>query len=89
VPGYAGELNKIYLLQRVQRQGLGQQLLCAVARRFMERGVTSMLLFGEPTNPSNGFYEALGAERLYSDKGEFHGGYGWRDLATLVERCRG
>jgi ribosomal protein S18 acetylase RimI-like enzyme len=87
VPGYTGELNKIYLLQRVQRQGLGRRLLCAVARRFMERGVTSMLLFGEATNPSNGFYEAFGAERLYSDAGEFNGGYGWRNLATLVERC--
>jgi GNAT superfamily N-acetyltransferase len=84
VPGYAGELNKIYLLQRVQRQGLGRFLLCAVARRFIERGVTSMLLFGDAANPSNGFYEAFGAERLYSDAGEFHGGYGWRDLRRLV-----
>lgn len=89
VPGYGGELNKIYLLQRVQRQGLGRRLLCAVAGRFVERGVSSMLLFGDATNASNGFYEALGAERLYSDTGEFHGGYGWHDLAMLVERCRG
>jgi ribosomal protein S18 acetylase RimI-like enzyme len=89
VPGYAGELNKIYLLRRVQRQGLGRLLLCAVARRFIERGVTSMLLFGDAENPSNGFYEALGAERLYSDTGEFNGGYGWRDLGALVEGpCR-
>jgi GNAT superfamily N-acetyltransferase len=87
VPGYAGELNKIYLLQRVQRQGLGRQLLSAVARRFLERGVTSMLLFGDAKNPSNGFYEAFGAERLYSDTGQFNGGYGWRDLGALVERC--
>src|ERR1044071_3433633 len=28
VPGYAGELKKIYLLQRVQRRGLGRLLLC-------------------------------------------------------------
>jgi ribosomal protein S18 acetylase RimI-like enzyme len=87
VPGFAGELNKIYLLPRVQRRGLGRDLLCAVARRFMERGVTSMLLFGEATNPSNGFYEAFDAERLCSDAGEFNGGYGWRDLGVLVERC--
>jgi hypothetical protein len=46
-----------------------------------------MLLFGEATSPSNGFYEAFGAERLYSEKGDFHGGYGWRDLDTLVARC--
>ncbi|MCA9150655.1 MAG: GNAT family N-acetyltransferase [Planctomycetales bacterium] len=88
VPGYAGELNKIYLLKRIQRQGLGRQLLCAVARRFSERGINSMLLFGEATNPSNGFYEAFGAERLYSDHGEFHGGYGWRDLSALLAQSR-
>ncbi len=60
IPGYGGELNKIYLLQRVQRQGLGRRLLCAVARRFVEGGVPSMLLFGDAASPSNGFYEALG-----------------------------
>ena len=48
-----------------------------------------MLLFGEATNPSNGFYEAFGAERLYSSAGEFHGGYGWRDLQLLAVKCDG
>jgi ribosomal protein S18 acetylase RimI-like enzyme len=89
LPGFAGELNKIYVLQRYHRQGIGRLLLCNVARRFLERGVTSMLLFGEATNPSNGFYEAFGAERLYSPSGEFHGGYGWRNLHQLVTRCSG
>lgn len=87
VPGYEGELNKIYLLQRVQKQGLGRRLLGAIAQQFLERGVTSMLLFGDAANASNGFYEAFGAERLLSPNGEFHGGYGWRDLAALVARC--
>ena len=87
VPGFAGELNKIYALQRVHRQGVGRLLLGNVAHRFLGQGVTSMLLFGEATNPSNGFYEAFGAERLYGGNGEFHGGYGWRDLRVLVDRC--
>ena len=87
VPGFAGELNKIYLLRRCHRQGLGRLLLGNVARRFLKQGVTSMLLFGEATNPSNGFYERFGAERLYAESGEFHGGYGWRDLRTLVALC--
>ena len=87
VPGFAGELNKIYVLRRFHRQGIGRLLLYHVARRFIERGVTSMLLFGEATNPSNGFYEVFGAERLYSRSGEFHGGYGWRDLHGLVTQC--
>jgi ribosomal protein S18 acetylase RimI-like enzyme len=87
VPGFAGELNKIYALRRVHRQGVGRLLLCKVAQQFLSRGIASMLLFGEATNPSNGFYEAFGAERLYSEKGEFHGAYGWRDLRELVARC--
>jgi L-amino acid N-acyltransferase YncA len=83
VPGYAGELNKLYVLRRVQRAGLGRQLLQAVAARFREQGVNSMVLFGDAASPANGFYEAHGAVRLYSDRGEFHGGYGWPDLTEL------
>ena len=49
--------------------------------------LTSMLLFGDAANRSNGFYEAFGAVRLYDDTGEFHGGYGWRHLGELVARC--
>jgi ribosomal protein S18 acetylase RimI-like enzyme len=89
VPVLKGELNKIYVLSRVQRQGLGQMLLCAVAARFLAQGVTSMLLFGEPSLPANGFYEAFGADRLYDHAGRFHGGYGWRDLRALATRCAG
>ena len=86
--GFDAELNKIYLLREYHRRGLGKLLLCAAARRFMQNGVRSMLLFGDASNPSNGFYEALGAERLYSDTGEFHGGYGWRDLDKLALLCQ-
>jgi GNAT superfamily N-acetyltransferase len=86
VPDYAGELNKVYLLKRVQRKGLGRQLLLAVAKQFSEQGVNSMLLFGDAQSPSNGFYEAHGAERIYSEHGEFHGAYGWPDLGKLIGR---
>jgi len=89
VPGFEGQLNKIYVLRRCHRQGLGRLLLCNVARRFIDRGITSILLFGEAANPSNSFYEAFGAERLYAENGEFHGAYGWRDLHTLIAKCRG
>lgn len=87
IPGYAGELNKIYLLKRFQRRGLGARLVAAVAGRFLDRGVRSMLLFGDAASTSNGFYEALGAQRLYTPDGEFHGGYGWLDLEALLARC--
>jgi L-amino acid N-acyltransferase YncA len=81
---YAGELNKIYLLREYHRRGLGRRLLGYVARRFLSQGISSMLLFGDAGIPSNGFYEALGAEKLFATNGEFHGGYGWRDLRRLA-----
>jgi ribosomal protein S18 acetylase RimI-like enzyme len=84
VPGFEGELNKIYLLRRYHRRGIGRRLVEKVARRFLQQGISSMLLFGDARSPSNGFYERLGAERLLSDTGEFHGGYGWPDLRRLV-----
>jgi len=87
LPGFAGELNKLYLLRDYQRLGLGRRLVGHVARRFLSQGISSMLLFGEARNPSNGFYEALGAERLITPTGEFHGGYGWRDLQALAAAC--
>ena len=65
-PDFAGELNKIYLLREYHRRGLGRRLLGHVARRFLSQGISSMLLFGDARNPSNLFYEALGAERLFA-----------------------
>ncbi|HEY6977375.1 MAG TPA: GNAT family N-acetyltransferase [Chitinophagaceae bacterium] len=84
LPDFSGELNKIYVLRAYQRQGLGRQLIGHVAPRFLSWGISSMLLFGDAKNPSNGFYEALGAEKLFLKTGEFHGGYGWRNLTALV-----
>src|SRR5262245_19042945 len=86
-PDFAGELNKIYLLRKYHREGLGRCLLGHVARRFLGQGVSSMLLLGDARNPSTGFYEALGAERLFAANGEFHGGYGWRYLRKLAAVC--
>jgi GNAT superfamily N-acetyltransferase len=89
VPGYVGELNKIYLLRRYHRQGLGRRLLGEVARRFLERGINSMVLFGDAHNPSNGFYEAMDGERIIGATAEdFHGAYGWRDLRALAAQCK-
>ncbi|MGB8193472.1 MAG: GNAT family N-acetyltransferase [Chitinophagaceae bacterium] len=87
LPDFSGELNKIYLLRKYHRLGLGKKLLCQVAERFLNQGVSSMLLFGEAHNPTNRFYETLGAEKLFAANGEFHGGYGWRDLKQLIANC--
>jgi L-amino acid N-acyltransferase YncA len=85
---YAAELNKIYLLRKYQKLGLGRQIICKVAKEFIQRGITSMLLFGDANNSSNKFYEQMGAEKLFAANGEFHGGYGWTDLQNLVVNCK-
>lgn len=84
---FSGELNKIYLLKKYHRLGLGRRLLCKVAGEFIQRGIQSMLLFGDAKNRSNGFYEKMGAEKLFAKNGDFHGGYGWKDLRILATRC--
>jgi L-amino acid N-acyltransferase YncA len=81
---YRGELNKIYLLRERHGRGLGRRLLVESARRFLAAGIDSMLLFGDAHSRSNGFYEKMGATRLYAENGDFHGGYGWPNLTHLV-----
>jgi len=85
---FSGELNKIYLLRKYHKLGLGRQLVCKVANEFIKRGINSMLLFGDAINPSNKFYEQMGAEKLFAKNGEFHGGYGWRDLQNLAGKTK-
>ena len=84
-PEYGGELNKIYLRREYQGLGLGKRLLGHVARRFLDRGVTSMWLVGDARNPSARVWLALGAVKTDDDPGT--GNYGWRDLRRLAERC--
>jgi len=84
---YAGELNKIYILKKYQKLGLGRQLICKVAHEFYHRGILSFLLFGDANNPSNKFYEIMGAEKLFAKNGDFHGGYGWKKIEELLSIC--
>src|SRR5262249_25941033 len=83
----SGVLSKIYLLREYQRLGLGRRLVGHVARRFLSQGVHTMVLFGIPQNPSCAFHEVLGGERLFTENGEFHGGYRWPDLQRLASIC--
>ena len=86
-PGYSGKLDKIYLLRDYQRLGLGRRLVGHVARRFLDQGISTMVLFGTPQNPSCAFHQALGGERLFAENGEFHGGFKWSDLRKLALAC--
>jgi GNAT superfamily N-acetyltransferase len=84
VPGYRGELNKIYLLFEYHRLGIGTRMIAHVARRFLGMGIHNMILFSEAGNPTGFFYEALGAKKIYDNKGIFSGTYAWDDIKSLA-----
>lgn len=87
MPEYTGELNKLYLLKTYQRLGLGRRLVCQAVNKFLERGISSMILLSEATNPAGVFYEKIGGRRLYAPNDVFYGAYGWTDLNELAELC--
>lgn len=82
---FAGQLSKIYLRWEYHGLGLGRLLMAETARRFLERGIESFVLFAERSNPTIGFYDRMGDERLVDERGLFTGAYAWRDLRKLLE----
>jgi GNAT superfamily N-acetyltransferase len=81
---FDGELSKIYLRWEYHGLGLGRRMMRETARRFAERGIRSFILFAELGNPTLGFYDHLGGERLLDERGQFSGAYAWRDVRTLL-----
>lgn len=82
---FQGELSKIYLRWEYHGLGLGRRMMTETARRFVERGIHSFILFAELSNPTLGFYDRMGGERLLDDRGRFGGSYGWRDVRLLID----
>ena len=82
---FEGELSKIYLRWEYHGLGLGRRMMAETARRFLERGIRSFMLFAELSNPTLGFYDRMGGERLLDDRGQFSGAFGWRDVGTLIK----
>ena len=89
--GFEGEINAIYLLEDFQRIGLGRRLFQSAAKRLLDDGIKSMLLWVfEENHRARRFYESLGGE-LVARKDVTIGGaevvevaYGWKDITTLV-----
>jgi GNAT superfamily N-acetyltransferase len=87
---FTGEVYAIYLDPAYIRQGIGTQLIRAVARVLRDRGHESMLVWVLADNPSRHFYEALGGEFLHDETIKVGGvdlvewAYGWREIDVLV-----
>lgn len=88
--GFDGELWAIYVLGAAQRKGIGRSLMRAVGWRLLEQGARNMIVWVLETNPSRGFYEALGGRPACLRDYEVGGlklreaSYAWHDLASSV-----
>jgi len=87
--GCDGELQAMYLLEGVQRQGLGTLLIRRFVRELRSAGFNSMAVWVLGRNPSRRFYEALGGRAITEQQIERGGesyveiAYGWRDLSEF------
>lgn len=82
---FDGELSKIYLRWEYHGLGLGRRMLAETARRFLDRGIQSFILFTDLGNPTMSFFDHMGAERLLDERGRFHGAFAWRDVRNLLD----
>ncbi len=84
-------VSTLYVIRRAQGQGLGQALLCALARALAARGAEGLRLWVLNGNDlACGFYDHLGgapgAERAVSGWGGRHRetAFDWPDIKTLT-----
>ena len=81
---FKGELSKIYLRWEYHGLGLGRRMMAETARRFLDRGIDSFVLFAELSNPTLGFYDRMGGEPLVDEHGQRTGAYAWRGVTRLL-----
>ncbi len=93
-PQYTSQLYAIYLLAASQGQGVGRQLVAAVARDRARHGFGSMIVWVAAANAARRFYEALGGQQLRTRVATISGvdleevAYGWPDITMLVHGTR-
>ena len=87
---YDSELVALHVRGLLRRQGIGRQLVGAIAGALRERGCTSLMLWVLEGNPSRAFYEQLegrlaGKQTITLDEGvtAVEVAYGWADIGRL------
>jgi ribosomal protein S18 acetylase RimI-like enzyme len=91
-PTYEGEVIGLYILQSVQRRGIGKQLILSAVKDLKSRGFNSMIVWVLADNASRHFYEKLGGEHVHTRNITVGGkqfqeyGYGWKDLDSMLNR---
>jgi len=85
-----GKSIGIYVLEKMQRQGIGRRLMLAAAKDLKSRGFNSLIVWVLADNPSRRFYEKLGGEHIQTRAITVGGeqfkecGYGWKNFDSLI-----
>lgn len=92
--GFDGELWAIYVNSNSQSQGVGRQLVSAMANQLRAYGFTNMIIWCLNENPYCRFYEKLGG-KIAGEKWDDIGGkklqqrgYGWPNLQEFVDNVK-
>jgi GNAT superfamily N-acetyltransferase len=86
VPPYDAELVAVHVRAAHQGQGIGRELVAAMARQFIEAGCRSLLAWVLEKNPARLFYEQMGGALLaetQTSQGAVEVAYGWSSLDSL------
>ena len=87
---YDGEIYALYVLKNHQRQGIGTQLVLALAAALNRCDIHSMLVWVLEHNPCRRFYERLNGMLLRKKRLPFAGemldtiAYGWIDTSLIA-----
>ena len=86
---YIGEIYALYVLKNHQRQGIGAELVSALADKLNHFGIYSMLVWVLEHNPYRRFYEKISGMYLRKKRMPFSGemldtvAYGWIDTGLI------
>jgi GNAT superfamily N-acetyltransferase len=86
---YNGEIYALYVLKKHQRQGIGAELVSALANQLNHFGIYSMLVWVLEYNPYRRFYEKIDGMYLRKQRMPFSGemldtvAYGWIDTNLI------
>ncbi len=86
VPPYDGELVAVHVRAAYQAQGVGHELVAAIAEQLRQAGCTSLLVWVLEKNPARLFYEQMGGELLDQRRvyeGAVEVAYGWANIESL------
>jgi ribosomal protein S18 acetylase RimI-like enzyme len=93
--GYDGEIGSVYVLREFQKRGIGRDIMSALARDLVGRGLHGAALWVLRENTlARRFYEQC-AGQMIGEKQDVRGeatlievAYGWSDIGMLQERVQ-